>query len=433
MDGTDDSKIGAAIPGTRASTWRFVPARMGSSIERTHYAERAAVHDVRRDHRRPHVLVAEQALDCANVRARLQEVGGEAMPQGVAGRALVDLRRSRRIVYGPLNRRFVQVMQDGSARRWVGTGARGGEEILPGKHRRRARHLGAHSVGEIDFPTTGGNLDPVASCHLVELSAQSVADPYRQQRRSIVTSFGAAHHDLVALEVDILNPQRQAFEPSETTPVEYFGDEAEERMASFEEGLDLAAREDRRAVLGSTGALQAFRGRHFQAEDALVEEDEGAKGLVLSRGRDATLHGEVVQEGRGFEGAHISGMAAVVEADERADPVEVGLFGARRIVQSVERVPHGFEEGHDEVSTRAAERVRGWYRFSRCGATGLAGARGGARCAQDGRGEIWRGLEWNIAATYCPESCNMSAAYYPESWNTAARDPKRDVGQEETR
>ena len=314
MDGTGDSKIGAAIPRTRASMGMFVPARTGSSIERTHYAERAAIHDVRGDHRRRHVLVAKHALNCANGRARLQEVGGD--------------------------------------------------------------------------------LGPVASCHLVELSAQSVADPYRQQRRAIVTSFAATHHDLVALEVDILDPQRQAFEPSETTPIEHFRDEAEERIESFEEGLDLAAREDRREVLGSTGALQALQGRHFQGKDALGEEDDGAKGLVLSRGRDATLHGEMVQEGRGFEGTHFSGVAAVVEAEERADPVEVGLFGAGRLVQSAARVSHGFEEGSDEVSTRAAEMLRGWCRFSRGGATGSAGARGGARCAQDGRGGISRGLEW---------------------------------------
>jgi hypothetical protein len=81
LDGTDDSTGCAAIRDTRASTWMPEPFRAGSSIERAHHAERAAVHDVRVDHRRPHVLVAEQGLDGANVRARLQEVRGEALPQ----------------------------------------------------------------------------------------------------------------------------------------------------------------------------------------------------------------------------------------------------------------------------------------------------------------------------------------------------------------
>ncbi len=193
---------------------------------------------------------------------------------------------------------------------------------------------------------------------------QSVADPYREQRRAIVTSFATSHHDLVALEVDILDPQCQTFEQSETAPVEHLRDETEERIESFEEGLDLAAREDRREVLGSTGPLQAFQGRHFQAEDALVEEDEGAKGLILGRGRDATLHGEVIQEGRGFGGGHVSGVMAVVITDERADPVNVGLFGARRVVQSAKSVPYSLEEGHEEVSTRATEMLRGGVDFS---------------------------------------------------------------------
>ncbi len=218
MDSTDDSKVCAAIRDTRASTWMPEPFRGGSSIEWAHHAARAAVRDVRGAHRRPHVLVAEQGLDGANVRARLQEVRGEAAPQRVAGGAPVDLRRSRRVVYGPLHRRLVQLVQDGAARRRIGTGPGGGKDMLPGERRRRAGHLGAQDVREIDFAAAGLDFSAVASCHLVELRAQCFADANTEQRRAIVTSFATTHHDLVAIEVNVLDPQRQAFEQAEAGP-----------------------------------------------------------------------------------------------------------------------------------------------------------------------------------------------------------------------
>src|SRR4051812_24849878 len=107
------------------------------------------------------------------------------------------------------------------------------------------------------------------------------------------------------------------------------------------------------------GALQTFQGRHSQGENAVAEEDEGAQCLILGRSRDASLHGEVVQEGSGFGGGHLSGVATVIEADEGADPVDVGLFGAWRVVQAAENVPHRFEV----VATSMAD--RGQRRWSR--------------------------------------------------------------------
>ena len=91
-------------------------------------------------------------------------------------------------------------------------------------------------------------------------------------------------------------------------------------------------------------------------------------------------------------------------------------------------------------STGALQAFQGWHCQTE-GAMrghGAAGARGGARCAHNGRGGIERGLEWNMGAAYYPESWDMAAAYYRESWNMvatyyreswnmAARDSQRDV------
>jgi hypothetical protein len=65
-------------------------------------------------------------------------------------------------------------------------------------------------------------------------------------------------------------------------------------------------------------------------------------------------------------------VAAGVEGDEGADPVEIRLLGAGRIVQAPEGGVDGFDEGHTKLSTRARREVRG-----------------GARKVVTGGGERW--------------------------------------------
>lgn len=71
LAGTGDSQSDVTMTGTQASAWMFALRRKGSPGERTRHAGRGMVHHVRGEHRRSHVLVAEQASECASVRAPL--------------------------------------------------------------------------------------------------------------------------------------------------------------------------------------------------------------------------------------------------------------------------------------------------------------------------------------------------------------------------
>ena len=52
----------------------------------------------------------------------------------------------------------------------------------------------------------------------------------------------------------------------------------------------------------------------------------------MCRSRDVLFDGQVGEESFDFGGAHLVGVALVVEEDEAADPVDVGLFGADGVV-----------------------------------------------------------------------------------------------------
>jgi hypothetical protein len=78
------------------------------------------------------------------------------------------------------------------------------------------------------------------------------------------------------------------------------------------------------------------------------ERFDDLRGETGDSGLDVEIRAGPHEPRRAVECLHFSRVATVVKADDHADPVEVGLFGARRSVQSAEGVPHSLEEGHDE-------------------------------------------------------------------------------------
>jgi hypothetical protein len=77
----------------------------------------APVEDVGVDHRRLHALVAEELLDGPDVVAVHQEVGGEGVAEGMAGRRLDEAGGPERVVEGLLAAPVVEVITVGSTGR----------------------------------------------------------------------------------------------------------------------------------------------------------------------------------------------------------------------------------------------------------------------------------------------------------------------------
>ena len=69
---------------------RLVEAPEARSVGRTPNTRGAAIEDMRVDHRGGDVPVPEQILDRADVIAVFQEMGGERVPEGMAGGGLRD-------------------------------------------------------------------------------------------------------------------------------------------------------------------------------------------------------------------------------------------------------------------------------------------------------------------------------------------------------
>jgi hypothetical protein len=200
--------------------------------------------------------------------------------------------------------------------------------VLPGEAGGGAGELEAQRVGQVDLAAAGGQLGPVAVADALELGAQCVTGGRGEERRPIAVALAPTHEELAAIEVDVLHAQGEGLHEAEAAAVEKLGDEAEGRIETVEERDDLATAEHGGEMLGALGALEAVEVGYGEVEDATVEEEEGTEGLVLGGGGGVALDGEMIEESGDLGGAEGAGVAAAVEGDEGADPVEVGLLGA---------------------------------------------------------------------------------------------------------
>lgn len=95
------------------------------------------------------------------------------------------------------------------------------------------------------------------------------------------------------------------------------GEEAETFIVA-EVGLDESG------LFGAKGVQIAKR----DAEDVLVEEQKGGKGLISGGGRDLLVGGEVGEKSFDLWCAHSGGVAQFVEADKAFVPMEIGFLSA---------------------------------------------------------------------------------------------------------
>ena len=108
--------------------------------------------------------------------------------------------------------------------------------------------------------------------------------------------LAVADDDLIAVEVEVLDSQSQAFQQPHACPVEQPGNEPVSAVEPGQQAADFVAGENGGEALWPLGASKLADGAEVLVEDLMIEEDEGIEGLVLGTGRDAAPHGKVFQE-----------------------------------------------------------------------------------------------------------------------------------------
>ncbi len=173
---------------------------------------------------------------------------------------------------------------------------------------------------------------------------EGLLEPRRQEGDAFPQSFAIADGDLVVAEVDVFEAQTQRFHQAQAAAVEQLGHETVIALNMGNDAVGLSAGEDDGEFGWTPDTLDAGKVLKFAVEDLLKKEEQSAEGLILGRGGNALVDGEVAEERRDLLFAHGVGMAFVVKKDEATDPTEVRFLGANAIALHAEMPVDAVEE-----------------------------------------------------------------------------------------
>src|SRR6266571_774538 len=257
--------------------------RTSQAIGRALNRPSAPVQDVRVDHRRADVAVAEELLDGADVVAGPDELGGERMPKHVRRGGLGDSRppgglRDRLLDHGLMQ--MVAVPDAGPPVRVV---RRSRKDVLPSPLAVGVAVLASERVGKRRPPKAAAKILTMPAAHSFEMIEQLPPAGGRQHRHAILASLAITDHDLQALEVDFLDAHAKCLEEAEARAVQQSTNEEHDAVELLQEAPHLFVGQDVRKAPWAIGADHLTELADVPAEHRLVEEEEGVAGLVLRR------------------------------------------------------------------------------------------------------------------------------------------------------
>ena len=208
---------------------------------------------------------------------------------------------------------------------------------------RGARVLALQRVGHVH---AGQALGAIGVPHLLrmgQLLAQRLLQRGGQHHDPVLAALALAHDDGAAVEVDVLHAQAQPFEQAHAGAVEQPADDpmrvARELLLAVErveQRMHLVMGQHRWQAALLARAADLGHPRQLLAQHLLVEEQQGRQRLAVRARRHLPVGRQPGEKGLDLGLRELGGVAQVVEADEGAHPVDVGVLGAQAVVQQAD-------------------------------------------------------------------------------------------------
>ena len=238
----------------------------------------------------------------------------------------------------------MEVVAAALAGRGVGVDAARREDPLPGPLAVGVRELAGEGIGERDVAGATLEIGQVLALDPREVLLERRGEAVGQDGDAVLSPLAVVDEDLLAGEVDVLDPQAAALEQAQAGAVHEGRHEGGRSAHLAQDRGHLLAGEDDGEAVGEAGAGDLLEPGELAAEDLAIEEEKRAEGLVLGGGADVPVRGEVAEVARDLRGAEAVGVALAVEEDEAADPGDVGLLGARAEVARVQNAADAVEQ-----------------------------------------------------------------------------------------
>jgi hypothetical protein len=159
----------------------------------------------------------------------------------------------------------------------------------------------------------------------------------RQHRDSIDARFSIADAHLAALEVDVLDAQRQSLEQSQPRPVQQLADEPHRTMQRTQDRGHLSLRQHDRQPDRTVRPYERRTPFRRSVEHIPVQEEHRAQRLVLRRRADSPLAREHRHKGQHLTLVEPIGMLETAEHDVPPHPADILFLGATAVMARADR------------------------------------------------------------------------------------------------
>jgi hypothetical protein len=260
----------------------FASGRKGGlqEVHRALDTPASSVEDVGVDHGRLHALVAEELLDGADVVAVHQEVGGEGMAEGVAGRRLDEAGGPDGVVECLLDAPVVEVMPPALPRPRIARQGRRREDVLPSPLGGSVGILPCQRVRQVDPSEASPQILLVLLLDLGQAVPQIRLERRRQHGHPVLGALAVPDGDLVVGEVDVLDAQAERFHQAHAGAVEEREEGTVRRSEVREDAFDLVRRQYDGELPPPLGANEPFELAHLALEDDAIEKRSAQRAWV---------------------------------------------------------------------------------------------------------------------------------------------------------
>lgn len=254
------------------------------AVERALQTPYITGHDMGVDLGGLHIGMAEEVLEHPDIHPLFQQVGGEAVAQGMTADLLVYPGQLRRPLYRLLQTGFKNMV----AHLFAGTGINGPfacrEYPLPAGLPGGIEVFSGQGLGEVDFAETGLQVLMMEFFNLLDVSEQLLVEIPGQDGSPVLATLAASDEDKILAEINVLDAETDAFHETQAAAVEDSGHQGMFTLHGSQQTLDLGLGQHR----GRPGqALTAHRGdlsvNRF-VEDIAIEEDQRIQSLPLGGG-----------------------------------------------------------------------------------------------------------------------------------------------------
>ena len=285
------------------------------------------------DHRRRHILVAQQFLHRTDVVATFQQMGSERMSQSVRADQLGNAGAGRRPFHRPLYPLLVDMMTAHRTRTRVRRKPLRRKNVLPGQRPGSVGIFHRERIRQPHLATPHSQISRMLRLHKFHLLSQPVVQALRQHRHPVLVALALAHHNLAPREFHILDTQTQTFQQAHSTAIQQTHHHIHQRIVHrLHQPPHLVHRQHRGQATRTLGPGDLRQPGEIQSQHFLVQKQQCRQSLRLRRSTHVAFHRQRSQERFQLGLAHFRRVALAVKDDVSFCPLHVALLGADAVM-----------------------------------------------------------------------------------------------------